>query len=182
MILIAFSNGLWGFKSSSKRLPRDGGLGGIWGGTMSARIRGCIGPLARSLRDLSLFMRVVMEAESWRTDTSLLPLPWREVTEEGAGLGYKSWSGAEGGDGKRKMRVGVMWDDGHVRPVQCIRRGMEDVVQRLKVAGMEVVDVEPRDFKKSWDLVVSPLLPLWYCFVKPGVGQHVGDLDILSDD
>lgn len=158
-MLIRASNGLWGFKSSSKRLPRDGINGGIWGGTLHARIRGCIGPLARSLRDLELFMRVIMAAESWRIDTSLLPLPWREVSSEGEGLGYKSWSGESRQGGGKRIRVGVMWDDGHVRPVSCIQRAMGDTASKLKKAGMELFDVEPRDFKESWELVVCLLCP-----------------------
>lgn len=171
LMLMTRSNGLWGFKSSSKRLPRDGVLGGLWGGTHHARIRGCIGPLTRSLRDMELFMRVIIASECWRDDSSLLPLPWRSVTPEGEGLGYKGWSGAGTGTGeekdtKRRMRVGVIWDDGNVRPVSCIQRGMEHVVGRLKEAGMEVVDVQPRDFKESWEIIVRLGLPTTCC-------QHV---------
>ena len=103
-------------------------------------------------------MRVIMASECWRDDSSLLPLPWRSVTPEGEGLGYKGWSGTGENDakGRKGMRVGVMWDDGHVRPVSCIQRGMEHVVGKLKEAGMEVVDVQPRDFKESWETIVRP--------------------------
>jgi amidase len=139
------SNGLWGFKSSSKRLPRDGFQGGLSGGTHHARIRGCIGPLARSRRDMELFMRTIMAAESWIDDSSLLPLPWRQSNDG------KGWSG-EGG----KLRVGVMYDDGRVRPVSSIKRAMDGVVGALRSSGnVEVVEVEPKFFEKSWELVVS---------------------------
>lgn len=139
------SNGLWGFKSSSKRLPRDGLQGGLSGGTHHARIRGCIGPLARSRRDMELFMRTIMEAESWKYDSSLLPLPWREVNVN------KDWSGERG-----KLRVGVMFTDGRCRPVSSIKRAMDSVVGALK-GQVELVDVEPKFFEESWELVVSSL-------------------------
>lgn len=137
------SNGLWGFKSSSKRLPRDGAQGGLSGGTHHARIRGCIGPLTRSRRDMELFMRTIMAAESWRDDSSLLPLPWRE------GEGEKGWSGENG-----RLRVGVMRTDGRVRPVGSMRRGLDGVVEALK-GRAEIVEVESRFFEESWELVVS---------------------------
>lgn len=95
-----------------------------------------------------------MDAECWKDDSSLLPLPWRSVSHKGTGVGYKSWSGAGG-----QLRVGVMWDDGHVRPVGCINRGMKRVVNGLKGIGVEVVDVEPIKFKESWEIIVCRLSP-----------------------
>lgn len=145
------SNGLWGFKSSTKRLPRDGLQGGLSGGTHHARIRGCIGPLARSRRDMELFMWTIMNAESWKYDSSLLPLTWRE-SNDGKGIGYKGWSG-EGG----KLRVGVMYTDGRCRPVSSIKRAMDSVVGALEGLG-ELVEMEPRFFEESWELVVSPAI------------------------
>jgi len=99
---------------------------------------------------MDLFIRIVMNAQCWKLDTSLLPLPWREVDSGGKGIGYDCWSGNQG-----KLRVGVMRDDGHVRPVKSIQRAMEGVCDDLKAGGVEVVDVEPRDFKAGWDLIVS---------------------------
>jgi len=90
-----------------------------------------------------------MEAQSWMNDTSLLPLPWRSC-EGGEGLGYKGWSG-EGG----KLRIGVMRDDGRVRPVSSIRRALDGVLENLK-GTVEIVEVEPKSFKESWELVASP--------------------------
>jgi amidase len=96
-----------------------------------------------------------MEAQCWKYDSSLLPLPWRSVDEKGKGLGYDAWSG-EGG----KLRVGIMRDDGHVRPVGSINRALEGAIVALGKAGVECVDVEPKFFKESWELVVGPRT--WY--------------------
>jgi hypothetical protein len=98
---------------------------------------------------MDLFLRTILEAESWMTDTSLLPLPWRSC-EEGRGLGYKGWSG-EGG----RIRVGVMRADGRVRPVSSMRRALDGLVEKLK-GSAEIVEVEPKFFEESWELVVGP--------------------------
>jgi Asp-tRNA(Asn)/Glu-tRNA(Gln) amidotransferase A subunit family amidase len=101
-------------------------------------------------------MRIALSAQSWKDDTSLLPLPWREVDKEGKGLGYESWSGS-----RKNLRVGVMRDDGVVRPVQCIQRALSKVVGDLRKGGVEVVEVKPRDFAEGWELIVSPVPAGW---------------------
>jgi hypothetical protein len=89
-----------------------------------------------------------MEAQSWMNDPTLLPLPWRSC-EGGKGLGYKGWLG-EGG----KLRVGVMRDDGRVRPVGSMKRALDGMVEKLR-GSVEIVEVEPKFFEESWELVVS---------------------------
>lgn len=60
-------------------------------------IRGVVGPLAsRSIEDLELFQRAVVDQEPWDIETSLVPVPWRRVTPT------------------KDMTVGIMWDDGCV--------------------------------------------------------------------
>jgi hypothetical protein len=53
------------------------------------------------------------------------------------------------------MRVGVMRDDGRVRPVSSMRRALDGVVEKLR-GSVEIVEVEPKFFEESWELVVSP--------------------------
>lgn len=59
-------------------------------------IHGTAGPLAsQSVEDLNLFQRAVIDQEPWETETSLVPLPWRQVKAT------------------KNMTVGIMWDDGY---------------------------------------------------------------------
>lgn len=111
---------------------------------------------------MDLFFRVIMGSECWKDDITLLPLPWREVNDQGKGLGYDCWSGKGG-----QLRVGVMWDDGCVRPVTSVVRAMESTTRRLKEVGAELVDLEPRGFEESWDIIVSARLPTSSSRVKP---------------
>ncbi len=145
-VLLTHSNGLYGFKPTTRRMPRHG----MHAITSTALIRGTIGPVAHSARDMDLFMKTVLDAQPWRFDDTLINIPWRAVSDAGAGLGYAGWQGKNG-----KLRVGVMWDDGVVRPVKAVRRGMEGVVRRLKDRGCEVVDVQPVGFEEGWKITVS---------------------------
>lgn len=100
---------------------------------------------------MDLFFRVIFDAQPWRTDITLSNAPWRPVDENGKGLGYEGWSG-EGG----KLRVGVMRDDGVVRPVKPVRRAMDATVAALVKSGKaEIVEVEPMGFEEGWELTVS---------------------------
>lgn len=138
---------MWGFKPSSKRLPR----GGIVGVTSVSRIAGCIGPAAHSLRDLELLVRIVLSAEPWKQDVTLVPMPWREVDERGVGAGCEGWSG-EGG----RLRVGIMWEDGVVRPVKPTRRALEGMVGKLREhPRVELVDFTPESVAEIWKITVS---------------------------
>lgn len=89
-------------------------------------------------------MLTVLSSSSapWRKDPSLLEMPWREGRKGG-------WE-----DGQRKLRVGVMWDDGEVRPVKAIERVLRGVVEKLRESGeVEVVDFEPWKTRQGWDLI-----------------------------
>ena len=60
-------------------------------------IHGVVGPMSScSIEDLELFQRAVLEQEPWDIETSLMPVPWRNVTPT------------------REMTVAIMWDDGYV--------------------------------------------------------------------
>ena len=140
------SNGLWGFKPTCRRVPRDGMLGL----TAHSRIMGAIGPVCHSKRDLDLFYRVLFDTPTWQRDIKLVPLGWRDVNSEGQGAGFNGWSGAG-----NKLRIGVMRDDGVVRPVKPIRRAIEAVVVKLGSAGdVELVEFPAKWFEEGWAITV----------------------------
>jgi len=106
-------------------------------------ILGTHGPMARSARDLELFNRVVIGAKPWEIDQSTVKMWWRrdEVV----------WKG----DGGKSPRVGVMWDDGVVRPQPPMRRALKVAVDKLKAAGLELVDYAPFKSAEAWELAVT---------------------------
>jgi len=101
-------------------------------------IVGCVGPLARSARDLALFCRVMSEAESWVQEHQVLHIPWNDDIAI-----------------PRKLCIGILWDDGVVHPHPPITSGLMNVKEALIKAGHEVIDYEPMEHQAAWDLLVK---------------------------
>ncbi|BAE65447.1 amidase signature domain-containing protein [Aspergillus flavus] len=134
----AFCNA-YGFRPTMRRNPCSGIKAPEPG---QEAILGVVGPLAaQSLDDLELFQRVVLDAEPWDIETSLVPLPWRRVKEN------------------RKFTVGIMWDDGTVRPHPPITRALQAARSKLQAAGIKVVDWEPYKHAHGWDIISKLYFP-----------------------
>ena len=135
--------GVFGFKPTATRLPLTG-----WAPLLSGadHIMPTNGPLSTSLAGLELFMRVsVGHGRPWLREPSLVALDWRDPASFFP---------------DRKLRVGVMWDDGVVKPHPPIARAMEDVVGRLKSsANIELVDWKPWKHDLAWEIIVRNLRP-----------------------
>lgn len=116
----AFS-GIYGIKPSIGRLPH-GGLAGVHGGMEN--IVGCVGPMATCLEDLSLFCSVVLAASPWTSEVSLIPMPWdtRSVMPE-----------------TRRLRIGIMLDDGVVHPHPPITRTFTSLAEGLRASGHHLI-------------------------------------------
>jgi Asp-tRNA(Asn)/Glu-tRNA(Gln) amidotransferase A subunit family amidase len=84
-----------------------------------------IGPIARSLRSLSIVTKAVIETKLWTMDAQLPPMPWQESV-------YKDFS-------QRPLVVGIMPDDGVVRIHPPVERVFNDAVANLRKAGHEIV-------------------------------------------
>lgn len=135
--------GLYGFKPSSGRLPRLG-LKGSAAGRES--VRGSIGPLARSGRDLALFSRAILEHEPWFLDPDVLEMPWRQAVVDGVGQ-------------PQRLSFAILWDDGVVAPHPPITTALKRVEVALRAAGHEVVDWRiTGNHYYAWDLLVCSTL------------------------
>ncbi|GAB1738482.1 hypothetical protein NU219Hw_g3288t1 [Hortaea werneckii] len=115
------------------------GLYGINAGQES--IRGVAGPLGQSLNDLELFQKALLGQQPWDIDTTLIPVPWRDVKLP------------------TNFTVGVMMDDGMVKPHPPVLRALESTSKKLRAAGINVVPWEPFDHKHGWDIVASLYFP-----------------------
>ncbi|BGP34337.1 hypothetical protein JCM10296v2_006152 [Rhodotorula toruloides] len=117
--------GVYGFKPTCGRLPI---LGGAGVGAGAEFVLPTWGRLARSIPDLELLLRSVISSDPWKIDPTCVPIPWTPVKLD------------------RPLRIGVLRDNGMVRPHPPIRRMLDETVEKLKAAGHEVID---------WD--VAPL-------------------------
>ncbi|EAU82124.2 amidase [Coprinopsis cinerea okayama7 len=119
--------GVWSLKGSAGRFPTWGSrssLAGLEG------IQLITAPLASNLDDLEEFWKRVIHCEPWQYDHTCIPLPWRPIDLQQEG---------------RKLKWGVMWDDGTVPPTPACRRALATVANALRKQGHEVVDFTPPD-------------------------------------
>jgi amidase len=114
--------------------------------------------MARSVRDLDLFITTVYASYPWRRDPNVPFNPWSRVDSSGwpvdrvrtEGAPY-GWAGKGG-----RLRIGVWRDDGIVMPVKPVRRAMDVVIERLRAdERFELVDYEGYNQQEGWDIIVS---------------------------
>lgn len=102
-------------------------------------IAGTIGPMSRSLEGIDLFMKVALHSKPWTSDLSLHQKPWT--------MGQTSTN---------KLTIGVMWDDGIVKPSPPLTRALNEVVEKLKhVPGVEIIEWKPYQHDKANKILVS---------------------------
>lgn len=113
-------------------------------------ILGTQGPFGRSLRDINLYMSTALAAEPWAEEVKLTQIPWRAVAADGSLDGVSGWKGTGG-----KLRVGVLNDDGVVRPLPPIRRALDSVVAALARSDeIELVEFEAPTPALAWKVIV----------------------------
>lgn len=128
-------------KPTSGRLP----MGGMSATMLGAEhIVAAVGPLSTSLKGCRLFMKTLIDSKPWSKEPSLLPFPW------------KSEDFFKG----RKLKVGVLWDDGVVKPHPPVTRALKQVVDKLKANGsVEVVEWKPFQHDIAWEIIVGAPTP-----------------------
>jgi amidase len=105
------------------------------------QIPSSVGPMARTLASLTMATKAVIDAESWKLDPRVPPIPWRE--EE-----YKSFS-------DRPLVIGIMGDDGKVKPHPPVDRIFKGLCEKLKAAGHELVPWDTSMNARCIELMVS---------------------------
>lgn len=87
-----------GLKCSKGRVPGIG-ISAPWDGNES--VNAGIGPLARSVSSLELWMKAQLNCNPWDKDPSCIPMPW---------------NAQDAARTTKKLTIGVIWDDGVVEP------------------------------------------------------------------
>ncbi|TEY34599.1 hypothetical protein BOTCAL_0623g00020 [Botryotinia calthae] len=121
----ALSCGIYGLKPSVARLPHSG-LSGAHDGMES--VIGVVGPIATCLADVELFCKTLLDAQPWRQEVGLLPIPW----------GSREASAAEKEE-NRKLKIGIIYTDGVHTPHPPITRVLHSTESALKDAGHEII-------------------------------------------
>ncbi|TKA82982.1 hypothetical protein B0A55_01536 [Friedmanniomyces simplex] len=141
----AANNGLFGLRPTTYRLPVGGWSAAMLG---SEQIIPVIGPLSTSLDGVKVFMKTLIDQQPWLYEPSLVSMPWKETSS--ASLLRK------GSDGKRKLRVGILADDGVVKPHPPILRGINTLVTKLREhPDIELVEFPPYKHEEAWRIISS---------------------------
>jgi amidase len=82
--------------------------------------------MARDFGMIKYAMHSLIESNPWDHDARCAPLPWR-------GHLYEEMH-------SRPLTIGVLMDDGVVRPHPPITRALQDAVEALKLEGHEIVE------------------------------------------
>jgi amidase len=98
------------------------------------------GPLARTLADVTLYSQLMIDAEPWLMDPKCLPIPWRDV------------------DVPKKLKIGVLWNDGIVTPTPPVQRALAFTVDKLRKAGHELVSWDNKGHLEAVMLLVRNFL------------------------
>lgn len=114
--------GLFGLKPSSTRFPYSGVPVSHEG---QSHVPSSVGPLTRDLSTLTNVTKQCLLAEPWLLDPNVTPLPWREEV-------YQSIQ-------QRPLKIGVIFDDGVVKPHPEIEAAVRLAADLLQSAGHEIV-------------------------------------------
>ncbi|KAJ5817177.1 hypothetical protein N7447_009410 [Penicillium robsamsonii] len=118
------------------------------------------GPMATSLATTEYFMESLLASGPWNLDPNSVPIPWRkELANPPA---------------NRKLRLGVVFDDGLVKPQPPVARAMCETVNALRAAGHEVIE---------WDTSLHiATTNLWTKGIFADGGQHCRSLCQIVDE
>lgn len=95
------------------------------------------GPLARTLTDIVLYTKTIIDSEPWLIDPKCVPIPWRVI------------------ELPKKLKIGVIRHDGIVTPTPPVQRALVTTVEHLRKAGHEIVEWAPEGHSKALSLLVG---------------------------
>ncbi|KAF8067942.1 amidase signature domain-containing protein [Lyophyllum atratum] len=133
--------GIWSLKGSAGRFPSWGSISSCPG---LEGVPIVTAPMAGNLADLDEFWKRVVMAKPWQYDHTCVPIPWRPVDLQEEG---------------RKLKWGVVMDDGTLPPSPACKRALSMVATALRKQGHEVVEFAPPDvfhgLKIAYQLIFS---------------------------
>lgn len=125
----AHFSGIYALKCSTGRFPKVGNTTSMPG---QEGIPAVYSPMARTLPDLTYFLKSVLSIKPWDYDYSVHPMEWRQ-------------NEADELKNKKKLRVGVMWSDGIVDPSPACNRALKLSVDALRKSGHDIVELVPEN-------------------------------------
>ena len=89
------------------------------------------GPMAKTLDEIVLYSKTIIDQQPWFQDPKCLPIPWRPI------------------ESKQHLKLVVFWHDGIVTPTPPVARALRETVNKLKAAGHDIVEWNPTEHKQA---------------------------------
>ncbi|CCX31487.1 Similar to Fatty-acid amide hydrolase 1; acc. no. Q9TUI8 [Pyronema omphalodes CBS 100304] len=113
-------SGIYALRCSTGRFPKAGCFSSMLGQEGVAAV---YSPMAKTMPDLEVFMKAVVDMKPWEVDYTVHPIPWRESQLP------------------EKPRWGVLRSDGVVPPTPAVERALDTAISALRVHGDEVIEL-----------------------------------------
>lgn len=126
--------GCWALRPTQKRISTKGCIAAISGFEGVVCV---MGPIARYAQDIDFWMKSVIAQKPWTKDCDIIPLPWREVERPMP----------------TKLKIGIMYEDGIVKPHPPIERGLRYVELVLQKNGIVIDILQPHRALESLEVV-----------------------------
>jgi len=142
----ALCNGLYGIKPSHGRVPYANQQGGLPAGSSKISIEATAGPIAHSIRDCEMLLRVVGDNQPWLFDPDVIPQSWEQQS------GIHTRLPPPGPRRKTRLRIGIVRTDGHVTPLPPVQRMIDEVAKTLRAhsnSSMHLTPIEVIDLDAS---------------------------------
>ncbi|EGU77586.1 hypothetical protein FOPG_15002 [Fusarium oxysporum f. sp. conglutinans race 2 54008] len=114
--------GIYGFKPTSERVPFGGQSEYPFPKDHIPGIAPVGGPMANSIEDLELFMKITLAQRPWNYDPTVVDIPWRDL-----------------GEADNKLTIGVMAEDPEYPLHPPVRRALAKAASALENAGHKLV-------------------------------------------
>ncbi|KAI1342306.1 amidase [Xylariaceae sp. FL0016] len=121
--------GVWGLKCSKGRIP---GMGLMSPRDGNESTNAGFGPMAHTVSSMELWLKAQLANKPWDFDPSCIPM---------------AWNADEAHRTTTKLTIGVLWDDGIIRPTPPVTRAMKSIANLLSKAGHTLIDLPAEKMK-----------------------------------
>ncbi|CAF0964692.1 unnamed protein product [Rotaria sordida] len=131
-------NGIYGLKPSDGRIPYGRAKTSLDG---QESVPSVVGPMTRSLSNICLFLKSILEKKPWLIDPKVHNIPWREdLFQEGQ---------------MDKLCFGVIQFDQEVHLSPPVQRAINMAINALEKAGHQVIEWDTTDHPQAIEMLIK---------------------------
>ncbi|CAF0947687.1 unnamed protein product [Rotaria sordida] len=131
-------NGIYGLKPSDGRIPYGRAKTSLDG---QESVPSVVGPMTRSLSNICLFLKSILEKKPWLIDPKVHNIPWREdLFQEGQ---------------MDKLCFGVIQFDQEVHLSPPVQRAINMAINALEKAGHQVIEWDTTDHPQAIEMLMK---------------------------